>query len=115
MLEVWEAQQAEDAVKREERRIMRAGGNANRGKEKAKTQHEDVYVSEKQASQRQGLDGTDDEEEAPMVKQNEELGALVVFACRHLYHQTCLEKILDAQKENDGGRHGDGFRCPIDS
>lgn len=117
VLSKWEELQREEESKRLERRIMRAGGKSARGKQKAKAQHEDVYVSQKApVVQRGGMGGTDDEEDAHRaVEEKEELGPLVVFACRHLYHQTCLERLLEAQKENDGGKHGDGFRCPIDS
>lgn len=113
MLAAWELQQEEEAIKREERRILRAGGNKMRGKEKARMQ--DVYVSQRQTvvGERQGSGGNDSEEEVAVGKEKEELGPLVVFACRHLYHQTCLEKALERQRVEEG-KQGDGFRCPID-
>ncbi|KAK3335982.1 Golgi CORVET complex core vacuolar protein 8-domain-containing protein [Cercophora scortea] len=44
------------------------------------------------------------------------LGALVVLACRHVYHQTCLDAVL--AKESVGRSNGYGkereYRCPID-
>lgn len=113
VLGAWEQQQEEESIKREERRIMRAGGNNKRGKEKAKVQ--DVYVSQRQTvvGERQGLDGNGSEEEAVVANEKEELGPLVVFACRHLYHQSCLGKALESQMVEEG-KQVDGFRCPID-
>ena len=114
VLGAWEQQQEEESIKREERRIMRAGGNNMRGKQKAKVQ--EVYVSQRQTvvGESQGFDGNDSEEEHVAIsKEKEDLGPLVVFACRHLYHQTCLEKALERQRV-DEGKQADGFRCPID-
>lgn len=45
------------------------------------------------------------------------LGPLVVLACRHIYHQSCLEEFQTKQGGQGGGfRHGKEaeYRCPID-
>ncbi|KAK1829489.1 hypothetical protein QBC39DRAFT_356677 [Podospora conica] len=45
------------------------------------------------------------------------LGPLVVLACRHIYHQSCLEEIQTKQGgQGDSGRLGKEaeYRCPID-
>lgn len=41
------------------------------------------------------------------------LGPLVVLACRHIYHQSCLDAVLEKQ---NGGRagHEREYKCPID-
>jgi hypothetical protein len=42
----------------------------------------------------------------------EDLGPLVVLACRHIYHQSCLEAVqVDEGELVVDGRE---FRCPID-
>jgi len=44
----------------------------------------------------------------------EELGPLVVFACRHFWHRRCLVRAMDDGKE--GGEVSGAkrrFRCPI--
>ena len=47
-----------------------------------------------------------EEQDQAMVQQD--LGPLVVLACRHIYHQSCLEAMqVDAASDRD-------FRCPID-
>ncbi|KAI6473490.1 hypothetical protein MCOR17_002594 [Pyricularia oryzae] len=46
-------------------------------------------------------------------RKDEPLGPLVVLACRHIYHQSCLEVLQD---RSNGGGYGGGLRykCPID-
>ena len=38
------------------------------------------------------------------------LGPLVLLACRHIYHQSCLEALLEKDEEGKVGE----YRCPID-
>ncbi|KAK8205537.1 Vacuolar protein sorting-associated protein 8 [Zalaria obscura] len=38
--------------------------------------------------------------------------ALVVFACRHVVHRTCLEGTGQKDRDDDGSRRA-GFRCPV--
>ena len=47
-------------------------------------------------------------------RESQELGPLVVLACRHIYHQSCLEAMQ--VEDTAGGILTDGreFRCPID-
>ena len=44
--------------------------------------------------------------------EGQELGPLVVLACRHIYHQSCLEAVM--VDEGDVVVDGREFRCPID-
>jgi hypothetical protein len=41
-----------------------------------------------------------------------ELEPLVVLACRHVYHQSCLEAMQPA--DESASPDGREFRCPID-
>jgi hypothetical protein len=43
-----------------------------------------------------------------------ELEPLVVLACRHIYHQSCLEAIQAGNEVAEGISDGREFRCPID-
>lgn len=99
----------EDEVKEEEMRIMRASQGQGKGKE-AKVDVRDVYLSQKvKENERREGEERDEGEEDGELKKKGDLGPLVVFACRHLYHQSCLERVLDGM---EGGERG--FRCPID-
>lgn len=122
----WEEKQAEETLKREERQVLKAGG-ATRRKEKAKSQ--DGVVMSK--AELQGTDGsgndsatnaagvvvssvdTDEDEdgvEGQAERKEIDLGPLIVFACRHMYHQSCLEAAHGKEASSDAGE----FRCPID-
>ena len=47
-------------------------------------------------------------------RESQELEPLVILACRHIYHQSCLEAMQ--VEDTAGGVLTDGreFRCPID-
>ncbi|RKF59400.1 Vacuolar protein sorting-associated protein 8-like protein [Golovinomyces cichoracearum] len=51
-------------------------------------------------------------------KKNKDLGPLIVFACRHTYHQYCLEKIQGQESHAAAtaalSLEGREFKCPID-
>jgi hypothetical protein len=56
-------------------------------------------------------DGVDDNGAASSRKTDQPaLGSLVLLACRHIYHQSCLEALL----AKDGHGKGTEYRCPID-
>ncbi|KAF4510213.1 hypothetical protein G6O67_002120 [Ophiocordyceps sinensis] len=40
-------------------------------------------------------------------------GPLVVLACRHMYHQSCLEALQERQGNGESGRERE-YRCPVD-
>lgn len=64
------------------------------------------------ALQQQALDGMQSETQKPQP--------LVVLACRHIYHQGCLEALQSRDEETGAGRQVDDYgrereyRCPID-
>lgn len=41
------------------------------------------------------------------------MGPLVVLACRHVYHQSCLDELQERQENGVVGRERE-YRCPID-
>lgn len=138
VFEAWEDKQAIEERKKEERKRARAaiGAPAERGKGKAETPRE--LLPSQNEGKGKGVDanaggsGTDQAgggeagaEGNPggggngeFKRRDAPLGPLVVLACRHIYHQSCLD-LLQAQKGgalrtvDDYGRERE-YRCPID-
>lgn len=50
------------------------------------------------------------EPEQDMAVKNPPLGPLVVLACRHIYHQSCLDSLQEKQEPRRDGE----YTCPID-
>merc|ERR1712000_378241 len=104
--------QAHDEAKRRERRARayeRAKGSSGsfvdaggKGKGKSLAPRPSSTLLEQENSE-----GADAETET----KKEVLGPLVVLACRHVYHQVCLDAVQDRQ--GDGGRERE-YKCPID-
>lgn len=42
------------------------------------------------------------------------LGPLIVLACRHMYHQTCLQSMQTEDPQSGASHDGREFRCPVD-
>jgi len=125
----WEEKQAQDWMKREARMQTLRGGDHERGKGRAKmetdTKARDVDpVTGKGKGKGSGpgrvsITDTDEDDEdqdpADAEKGREQdLGPLVVMACRHIYHQSCLEAIQVDDAFEEGVGEGREFRCPID-
>ncbi|EHL02193.1 putative Vacuolar protein sorting-associated protein 8 [Glarea lozoyensis 74030] len=102
----WEDKQAADLKRRKERTAELAGSQAERGKGKAHT---------RTTSKSSIVDGMRMKGKVPAIdgqSEGEDLGPLVVLACRHIYHQACLEAVqVDEGELVVDGRE---FRCPID-
>jgi vacuolar protein sorting-associated protein 8 len=134
VFEAWEEKQAIEERRREERKQAKAaiGAPAERGKGKAETPREllpsqnegkgkglDGKASGSGADQADGGEvGADGHPNGERKRKDAPLGPLVVLACRHIYHQSCLD-LLQAQKGashktvDDYGRERE-YRCPID-
>ncbi len=146
--EAWEEKQARDKQRRAEYKaqLSAAAGSRGKGKEsgggdvdeytssgKGKGKASEVIARQDfQPAPEQHRDDRDEGEEAAPAgqkqgasKQGETdalLEPLVIFACRHVYHQSCLEA-FEAQNElgkaprtsygQESGRERE-FRCPID-
>lgn len=100
------------------------GGEEVRGKGRANATAQNKAPS-REASRSGGKDKADggvifatdtDEEEGEQRKVEEEpdLGPLVVLACRHMYHQVCLERVQVEDVSDGVVQDGREFRCPID-
>jgi hypothetical protein len=48
----------------------------------------------------------------PVEAEGEKPSPLVLFACRHLWHKTCLEQASDAESE-EGARQSGRLKCPV--
>lgn len=124
----WEERQRLESVRRAQKRVAQTGGGeAERGKGKAgaeverkgrDVEHDNAKGKGKGAAGGVPAGDTNEDEEQPGTagRQNndQDLGPLVVLACRHIYHQSCLEAVQI--EDGSGAVHHDGrdFRCPID-
>jgi hypothetical protein len=115
----WEERQELDQKRRKERRAELAGGQAERGKGRAhvrNTSKASITDVTKGKGKVGGTDGSVDAEDGQQADQRDsnaqqDLGPLVVLACRHIYHQSCLDAM---QVEDPAVQDGREFRCPID-
>ena len=115
----WEERQELDQRRRKERRAELAGGQAERGKGRAhvrNTSKASITDVAKGKGKVGGTDGSVDAEDGQQADQRDsnaqqDLGPLVVLACRHIYHQSCLDTM---QVEDPAVQDGREFRCPID-
>ncbi|KAI5467315.1 Golgi CORVET complex core vacuolar protein 8-domain-containing protein [Mariannaea sp. PMI_226] len=106
VFEAWEDKQADEEKRRRERladHADRAKGNNGESDSKSKGKGVDTRPS---SMLMEPADAN-----AANGKQ-QPLGPLVVLACRHIYHQSCLDALQERQ-ENGAGRERD-YRCPID-
>lgn len=100
VLEAWEDRQAaQEAARRgrQTRAADQAGGRAGESEAKGKGKGLDTRAATSEV-----------EAEAAGGAGREVAGRLVVLACRHIYHQSCLEAL------ENGVASGREYRCPID-
>jgi vacuolar protein sorting-associated protein 8 len=111
----WEEKQVKEAVTRKER-----SGGVHRAKAQVDPKDE---VTGGDASKGKGKDKEGMESPAPISEQNnpvktesqdKDLGPLIVLACRHIYHQSCLEAMQAEDSPGDQVQEGREFKCPID-
>ncbi|KAF2436638.1 vacuolar assembly/sorting protein-like protein VPS8 [Tothia fuscella] len=114
----WERKRVEEERGRrgrvlERRASEQAGGKVERGKGRALPSYAD------------GVEGGKDYEDTSagaegdgiQVQEKEELGPLVVFACRHVWHKKCVEKAMEAASAsavgNSVSREREMLKCPL--
>ncbi|KAL3422188.1 vacuolar assembly sorting protein vps8 [Phlyctema vagabunda] len=130
----WEERQGLEDKRRKERRSEASGEAPERGKglALARTRADSKPLAPREgkgkgltgdAAGDEGEDVEDDEDQAQggaasshQPSPPPELGPLVVLACRHIYHQACLEAVQVDEDVVEAGLVHDGreFRCPID-
>ncbi|KAK6820563.1 vacuolar protein sorting-associated protein 9a [Apiospora arundinis] len=139
VFEAWEERQVIEDRRREERKADKAGNGAaaSRGKGRAESSPEGARKDKGKGSHPEGggsgeeqskaSGGEEESAENPGIDgqqrqsngQQQPLGALVVLACRHIYHQSCLDSLQAKQGDHqvrsvdDYGRESE-YRCPID-
>ncbi|KAG9229570.1 Golgi CORVET complex core vacuolar protein 8-domain-containing protein [Amylocarpus encephaloides] len=110
----WEEQQEMEDKRRKDRAAeLASGGLGERGKGRAAHSRNTSKSSPIEANKGKGKGaGLEDGPPAERQPDTVDLGSLVVLACRHIYHQSCLGavQVEDASLVVDGRE----FRCPID-
>jgi hypothetical protein len=118
----WEEREELDLKRRKERRAEMAGGQVERGKGRAHQRNiskASIVEATKSRGKNVAVDLNLDAEDGDGVqgegqgdgKAQVELEPLVVLACRHVYHQSCLEAM---QPDESAALDGREYRCPID-
>ncbi|KAL5088022.1 hypothetical protein Trisim1_007191 [Trichoderma cf. simile WF8] len=105
VFEAWEDKQAVEEVARQQRQTQvaeRAKGHARVSDRRSKGKSLDMRPSSMLIEQIAGKSNKD-----------QVLGPLVVLACRHIYHQTCLDALQEKQENGVLPRELD-YKCPID-
>lgn len=110
--DAWERKGELDEERRARTKVEDGGGEAARRLERGKGRADADAVG----SGKGNLEG--EGEEDALGDKKEELGPLVVFACRHMFHRKCLERAqqrLESQEGTGGERSSSKrrFRCPI--
>lgn len=117
----WEKKQDLELKRRQEQRTELTGGHTERGKGRAHARNVSrtsvTEIAKRKGMGNESTAGAEDgsaEEGQLEPRMQQELEPLVVLACRHIYHQSCLEAI-QVDKEVPGDlSDGREFRCPID-
>ena len=111
----WEERRELDFKRRKERSIEQAGGAVERGKGRAHVRNISKS-SIAEVGEGKGFVAETRDTGASQVngQKVQDLGPLVVLACRHIYHQTCLEEMQNGDGEERDLREGREFKCPID-
>ncbi|KAJ0166316.1 Vacuolar protein sorting-associated protein 8 -like protein [Colletotrichum tanaceti] len=129
VFEAWEEKQARDEEQKAERKSQIASGDKGKagsssdvsqtaGDSKGKGKAAPV-ASEPLAEgdSTTAEDGAGDPDTAVAKPREQPLGPLVVLACRHIYHQSCLDAYQarpDVEKKSRVETHAREYRCPID-
>ncbi|KAF5629230.1 vacuolar sorting-associated 8 like [Fusarium sp. NRRL 52700] len=109
VFEAWEDRQAIEEKRRKERQANaaeRAKGDDGEMELKAKGKGVDTRPSS-MLIETNASSGVGSNKDKPM-------GPLVVLACRHIYHQSCLDELQERQQNGVVGVAEREYRCPID-
>jgi hypothetical protein len=131
VFEAWEEKEALENKKRAEKRALVGKGKGpmgqgvevgghdkgkGKGKGKANVVLDEDHALADERSVTTGGEGFNAESSMGQRGRRETLGPLVVLACRHIYHQSCLETLQEKEGWNRTGEDGREreYRCPID-
>ncbi|PHH74420.1 hypothetical protein CDD80_3093 [Ophiocordyceps camponoti-rufipedis] len=112
VLDAWEERQSLEEARRRDRKASRAridGGEGvfegrDKGKSPDRSAVADAHVTGLEEASGTVADG---------VVREASSGPLVVLACRHIFHLSCLEPLQEG-RENGGSGRERGFKCPVD-
>ncbi|KAI9836535.1 MAG: Vacuolar protein sorting-associated protein 8 [Sclerophora amabilis] len=123
---VWEAWRKRTAQEEEQRRRGNGKGRRRKGMDEAGENSRERGKAREISSELTADDGAGNSDSSGKglngKKQEDGLGPIVVFSCRHAFHQECLERLVPAEDNKDGGRdRNDGerigeeprFRCVV--
>ncbi|RDW73235.1 hypothetical protein BP6252_07142 [Coleophoma cylindrospora] len=115
----WEERLEIERKQKAERRSRISGEAPERGKGRAHVRNDSktsiLGGKGKSISAEGVVDAEDDNPQGGTVEEPQpDLGPLVVLACRHIYHQRCLEAVQVEDVAASVVHDGREFRCPID-
>lgn len=108
VFEAWEAKQAADEASRKEKKQRssdRGSGYASDAESKGKGKSVDTGHSPPIP---------EPDQENPTTPETQPMGRLVLLACRHIYHQACLDSLQEKEASKAVATHEREYRCPID-
>ena len=140
VFEAWEDRQGAEQRRRQEHQALHSPipsfqeTGKGKGNEATSPRPEDGFEGFGRGSTREGDGGYEDDSAAANSRaareslavpgdlgsrerdKNQALGPLVVLACRHIYHQNCLDRLLAKEGRSTTNRmgHERKYRCPID-
>ncbi|KAI9681006.1 MAG: Vacuolar protein sorting-associated protein 8 [Trizodia sp. TS-e1964] len=106
--EKWEEKREMDAH-RKRLKIEEAKSGMDRGKGRAQIARQDEALADKIIQTPKHPDDTEDDEGAQEAVE-EDLGPLIIFSCKHVFHQRCIEG-LHSRAEMFAVADGKEFRC----
>lgn len=112
--EAWERREKKMSERRRTLQLQRSGGEEAerlaRGKGRIAAE---TTTDEDEDEEEEGVEGD------AAKTQKENLGPLLVFACRHTWHRTCLQRALTLEKqkgeEGSTSRERERLRCPLET
>lgn len=125
VFEAWEDRQAVEEARRKEARSQLAerikgdyvveSDGKGKGKRLASRPSSMLIEHHTQATtqQQEGEGEGEGQVNTTLQRKDPPLGPLVVLACRHIYHQSCLEALQDKDENSRAGRDRE-YRCPVD-
>ncbi|WQF87206.1 Putative vacuolar protein sorting-associated protein Vps41/Vps8 [Colletotrichum destructivum] len=129
IFEAWEEKQARDEEQKAERKSqIAAGGKGKAGSSSdvsqtagdSKGKGKAAPVASEPLAEGDSTtaeNGAGDPDVAVAKPREQPLGPLVVLACRHIYHQSCLDAYQarpDVERKSRVETHAREYRCPID-
>jgi len=119
-LKVWENWEKKEKEGTKRKELHRRRSTTTLGEEYENDSQEVVGKGKRRSLPSQDV-GSDDEAEDKQAGEQADMGPIVVFSCRHLFHRKCLDQSQDPDVEDvadQAAPHGDGYAamklaCPL--